>query len=406
MASGSPHIADKGLRLITIGLDQGAAESAQRVAAEESIQHFTAFPEYVEAHAIGGVAGQADGSEAIVCLVNFDKNKELAAKSAVAVQAACGGRATLVALSAEENPALILMAMRAGCTEYLRQPLQTDGLASCLQRLWARCRATSAANASGAGRMIGFLGVRGGAGATTIAVHLGTFLAQRHSQKTLLLDRHPHLGHVAMLLGLETQGYDFPEMVDNLARMDLALLNSYVACHSSGLHVLRSPESLSRRSAMCGEALERAIRFLGGIYDFILVDCPQGMDECNQVVVRRCDEFYFVTTPELPAVRDLSRYLACAAELEIPPAKLKVILNQQDSRRVVTAEQVEEAIQHPVNLTLPFCPSDLVPAVDAGEPVPCSKKSPFAIQIRKWACTLAPAPEAATHTRRRFAFWS
>ena len=206
MASGSPYIAEHGLRLITIGLDQGAAESARRVAAEESIQHFSAFPEYVEGHAIGGVAGQAHGSEAIVCLVDFDKNKELAAKSAVAAQAACGGQATLVALSADENPELILKAMRAGCTEYLRKPLQAEGLASCLQRLWARCRATSAANASGAGRVIGFLGVRGGAGATTIAVHLGTFLAQRHSQKTLLLDRHPYLGHVAMLLGLETQG--------------------------------------------------------------------------------------------------------------------------------------------------------------------------------------------------------
>jgi len=222
----------------------------------------------------------------------------------VALQAASGGRATLVALSAGENPELILNAMRAGCTEYLRKPLQPDELATCLQKLCERNRTTARGLGPSSGRILGFMGVRGGAGATTIAVHLGTYLAQCQSRKTLLIDCHPCLGHAAMLLGLEADGYSFPEMVGNISRLDHELLNSFVARHASGLHVLRSPDAVSPAPSLCTEALELAIRFASGVYDFALIDCPSGMDENNQAVVRCCDEFHFVATPELPAVRD------------------------------------------------------------------------------------------------------
>jgi Flp pilus assembly CpaE family ATPase len=93
------------------------------------------------------------------------------------------------------------------------------------------------------------------------------------------------------------------------------------------------------------------------------------------------------------------------AELELPPARFKVVLNQQDSRRAVTLEQIQEAVVHSVDVVLPFSPSDLVRAVDAGELVPPDKKSPFAGEIRKWASALAPVTVTAGETRRRFAFW-
>src|ERR1035441_6590665 len=66
---------------------------------------------------------------------------------------------------------------------------------------------------------------------------LGTFLAKRHAQKVLIVDLHPHLGHVAMLLGMDSHSYTFHELLRNVARLDLTLLNSYVVHHSSGVDV-------------------------------------------------------------------------------------------------------------------------------------------------------------------------
>ena len=114
--------------------------------------------------------------------------------------------------------------------------------------------------------MLVFLGVRGGAGTTTAAVHLGTFLARRHAQKVLILDLHPHLGHVALLLGMGSHRYNFHELLRNVARLDLTLLNSYVAHHSSGVDVLLSPDSLSETDLISADALGQAIRFLANVY--------------------------------------------------------------------------------------------------------------------------------------------
>ena len=296
--------------------------------------------------------------------------------------------------------------MRAGCTEYLHKPLQANELASCLQKLRRRWLATSPGIAPVCGRMVGFVGVRGGAGTTTVAVHLGTFLARRQSQKTLLIDTHLQLGHVGMLLGMDSHGYHFLDLVGDIARLDRSLVSSYVAHHASGLDLLPSPGALQPARPIATDAWERALGFVAELYDFILLDCPPGMEELNQVSVRCCAEVHLVATPELPAVRDLARYLARLQELQVPAEKLKVIINRQDSHRTVSVEQIEQAIGHPVNLVLPASAAELVRAVDTGEPISPDKKSEFANQIRKWACALAPAAAPATEVKRRFAFWS
>ena len=406
MANGSPQVDGKGLCLITVGLDADTVETARQAALQESVKLFTPLPDYLQSSANAQLAGQFDGADSVICLIDFDRSQDMAAQTAASVQPLAGGRATLMALSADEDPQLILNAMRAGCTEYLRKPLQADELANCLRKLRARWLSTSPRSASARGRVLAFLGVRGGAGATTIAVHLGTFLAKRQSQKTLIVDRHLQLGHVAMMLGMDSHGYNFLDLVGDIARLDLSLLNSYVAHHASGLDVLPSPDSLSRASAISAEALERAIRFVAEVYDFVLIDCPHGMEEANQVIVRCCDELHLVASPDVPALRDLSRYLARMAELEVSAGKLKVIINRQDSQRTVTVEQIAQAIGHSVDLTLPTSTAELVRAVDMGEPISPDKKSEFASQIRKWACALAPSEAVAPEVKRRFAFWS
>ena len=406
MAIGASHINGEGLCLVTVGLDVAAAETARQVASQESVKLVTAISDYLPSPANTQLARQLDSVGALVCLIDFDTSKNLAAQTAASIQSLANGRAALAALSVDENPESILNAMRAGCTEYLRKPLRADELASCLQKLRARRQLASLRSVPAGGRVLGFLGVRGGAGATTIAVHLATFLATRQSQKTLIIDHHLQLGHVAMLLGMDSQGYGFLDLVSNIARLDRTLLDGYVTHHSSGLDVLPSADSLSPESAIPGDAQERAIRFVADVYDFVLIDCPRGMAEVNQVILRCCDELHLVSTPELPALRDLSRYLARIAQLGVPSEKLKVIINRQDSHRAVTVDQIEQAIGRPVNITLPSSAADLIHAVDTGEPISPEKKSEFAAQIRKWAGALAPPAAAATEPKRRFAFWS
>jgi pilus assembly protein CpaE len=85
---------------------------------------------------------------------------------------------------------------------------------------------------------------------------------------------------------------------------------------------------------------------------------------------------------------------------------VKVVLNQHGSHRAVTVDQIEKAIRHPVSITLPASSTELIRAVETGEPISPEKKSEFANQIRNWAATLLPAETAQTETKHSFAFWN
>jgi pilus assembly protein CpaE len=155
-----------------------------------------------------------------------------------------------------------------------------------------------------------------------------------------------------------------------------------------------------------GDALARTIRFLASAYDFVLIDCQSGLDELNLVTANSCDEFYLVATPEVPALRDLARYLDRLLEMQLAPAKLKAVINQYGSNRSVTVAQIEKAIRHPVDLTLPADSASVMRALDAGQPISPEQKSDFGNQIKQWAAELAPSKVEPVETKRRFAFWS
>ena len=253
-------------------------------------------------------------AEALVCLIDFDKSKELAVQAATTLQPLLNGRTVLIALSGDENPGPHPERDAGRLQRVSHQtptgrptvnlPAKIAGHAGCHRRFGpAQLR----------GRVLVFLSVRGGAGATTAAVHLGTFLARRHAQKVLIVDLHPHLGHVALLLGMDSHRYNFHELLRNVTRLDLSLLNSYVAHHSSGVDVLLSPDSLSETDLISADALGQAIRFLANVYHYVLIDCPCGLGELNQTTIACCNQLFLVATPEVPG-------LAGPGPLRGPPA--------------------------------------------------------------------------------------
>jgi pilus assembly protein CpaE len=373
---------------------------------QEGVRFLSAFPDYPQNLSPAQLEQELEGAEALVCLIDFDKSKELAVQAATNLQPLLNGRTALIALSGDENPGLILQAMRAGCSEYLSKPLQAGQLSACLQKLRARWLASPLRPAQAPGQVLVFLGVCGGAGSTTAAVHLGTFLARRHAQKVLILDLHPHLGHVALLLGMGSHRYNFHELLRNVGRLDLSLLNGYVAHHASGVDVLLSPDSLSETDLISADALGQAIRFLANIYDQVLIDCPCGLGELNQTTIACCNQLFLLATCEVPALRDLARYVDRLLEWYVQPEKLKVVINQHDSSCTVTLDQIEKAIRHPVSIALPTSAGDLRRAVELGEPISPDKRSEFASQIKNWAATLVPAEAAQTEGKHRFAFWN
>jgi pilus assembly protein CpaE len=301
-----------------------------------------------------------------------------------------------------------LLAMRAGCSEFLKKPFDEVAFLETLTRLheqWGTAELPSAPM----GSVLSFFGAKGGVGSTTLAVHLAMYLVQCHQKKTLLIDNHPQLGHVCVYLGLDGTLNNFHEVVRNVSRLDSELLRGFVAKHSSGLEVLSSPDVCGDMQMMDAESVTKTLEFLRSEYDYVIVDCATSLDETNLGVIDGSTQVYLIATPEIGAIRDLSRYVDKLMHIEYTTEKMHVVINRFSSRYAVNIEQIEKAIHLPVAIKLPNSYTELVRSVNLGEPISPNRKTEFSMQFMKWVNTLVGSTsnsvEQASPKKSLFAMW-
>ena len=141
--------------------------------------------------------------------------------------------AALFAVGPMTQPQLIVNAMRAGVREYIERPTTTTDLLEAFVRLTATRRKPGRENSRG--KVFTIVNAKGGSGSTTVAVNLALALQAIH-HNTALVDLAP-LGHCALHLNLKPT-FTISDALTNLHRLDSSLLDSFMARHDRGLHVL------------------------------------------------------------------------------------------------------------------------------------------------------------------------
>jgi pilus assembly protein CpaE len=364
------------------------------------------YENYFSTTKLPALTQRAIEAQGCVAVVDFDEDPELALQTAECLRQSFYHRIAILAFSASTDPDMLLRAMRAGYSEFISKPLDPDEFTDALTRLDHRWSSTGS-RPQNSGKILSFFGAKGGVGTTTLAVHLAMFLTRGFGKKVLLIDNHAQLGHVALYLGMDGSNHHFYDLVLNVSRLDQELLRGFIATHASGLDVLSSPDVYGALWKTDADSVERTLEFLSTQYDFVLLDCEASFEDINLAVVAFSNWIYLVATPEIGAVRDLSRYVDGLIQNQQATKKLQVIINRYSSREAVTIEQIEKAVHLPIAFKIPNNYGALVQSINIGEPLTPDSKSEFSVQMMKWAATLvkavsATAPEPA---KKKFALW-
>src|SRR5688500_11672417 len=186
--------------------------------------------------------------------------------------------AALFAIASGADPELILRAMRAGANEFFAwTPGNASAAASMEESFHGAVRRTAARReAAHAGARQPcvthvFLGAKGGAGTTTVAVNCAVELARLTKRPTIIIDLKPCLGEVALFLGVRPR-FTILDALENLHRLDKDFLTELVSRHKSGLDILAGSEQFDRPNAQDSGAIEELLRVLGRVYDHIVID--------------------------------------------------------------------------------------------------------------------------------------
>ncbi len=117
---------------------------------------------------------------------------------------------------------------------------------------------------------------------------------------------------------------------------------------------------------------------------------------------------YLVATPEIGAIRDLSRYVDNLMPGESTTEKTQVVVNRVSSRYAVNVERIEKDIRLPVAMRLSNSYAEVVRPANLGEPISLKNKSEFTSQFMKWANTLVGSTARLPEARKAssiFAMW-
>jgi septum site-determining protein MinD len=155
------------------------------------------------------------------------------------------------------------------------------------------------------GKTIVITSGKGGVGKTTTTANLGTGLAMR-GHKVLIIDTDIGLRNLDVVMGLENRiVYDLVDVIEERCEPSKAMIRDK---HKLDLFLIPAPQTRDK-DCITSEQLADLCRTLEEEFEYIIIDCPAGIETGFKNAISAAQEAIIVTTPEVSAVRDADRVI-------------------------------------------------------------------------------------------------
>ncbi len=188
---------------------------------------------------------------------------------------------------------------------------------------------------------------KGGVGKTTICANLGVYLS-RLGFRVALLDVDIGLNNLDVIMGMERQVvFDITDVVSGKCRVRQALIQDQ---NYPSLYLLPSSHTYSS-SKISGEHIKNIIDIIDHSFDYILIDCPAGVEAGFHRAVFPANEALIVVTPHLSSIRDADKVVGLLSQYNIESKGL--VINRMRGDLLLSGEMMNiESIVKAMNIPL------------------------------------------------------
>jgi pilus assembly protein CpaE len=303
----------------------------------------------------------------------------------------------LVAVLPEGDPLRAQQATLAGARAFVTEPFTQASLLSTLRRvrdLEAR-RTKYQGVAPGKAeegaqplRTFAVYSPRGGTGVSTLAASLAAEMHEETAARVLLVDGKLFFGHLDLMLNIRSKN-NIADLVPHAAALDSGLIGDVVVEHASGMHVLMSPPDVQVAQGFRPEDLYNILTGLRRAFEFVVIDAGSALNENTVTMLDAADRILLVTTPDLAALHDASRFIQVSRSLSYPAEKILVVLNRANQIGGVRVRDIEAALKRELFAQVPDDSANALRSINRGIPLAIKyPRSPASQALRKLAKAL------------------
>lgn len=257
----------------------------------------------------------------------------------------------VVVVRDQANPQDILSALRSGASEYVYPPVGKN-LREALERISQdRHDAVSASGPRG-GKVIGFLSVKGGCGATTLACHAAMDIARMTSKETLLADFDFASGMIRSLMQARSR-YSVLDALSNMQRLDSNYWRGLISNGYQGVEILAGTPPDVIRQMPAGSDIRHILRFVRNQYAWSVVDLGHGIEPHTLSALEEVDSLVLVSTMEVPSLQQSKTMFKYLKEIGLSRNKIHFVLNRIPRRGEISPADVEGVLSEPIFAVIP-----------------------------------------------------
>lgn len=172
------------------------------------------------------------------------------------------------------------------------------------------------------GEVIVITSGKGGVGKTTSTANIGTGLASL-GYKVVLIDTDIGLRNLDVVMGLENRiVYNLVDVIEGTCRIKQALIKSR---NYPELFLLPSAQTKDK-SSVTPEQMKKLTEQLIEDFDYVILDCPAGIEQGFKNAIAGADRAIIVTTPEISAIRDADRITGLLEAVNM--SRIDLIINR------------------------------------------------------------------------------
>ncbi len=292
----------------------------------------------------------------------------------------------IIMLTAEREVEQKVRGLRAGADDYLIKPFHPAELLARIKSLLARFAPRESLLAKPPmGRILAFYPAKGGVGCTTIAINAAIALHRELGRKVCLVDGNLQFGDHRVFLDL---GLDRKSIVDVVSAptIDADLIKHVLVKHESGIDLLLAPPSPETAELVHPQHLPMIAQMLATIYDYILIDVDQRLDDVNLGVFEAAEIVFVVMTADLSALKNVRLILETMNHLGYPPAKVQLVLNRSNAFTGINVKNAERALRRTIDHQVVNEYRGAISALNSGAPFMFNKAdSPLGGSVLQFA---------------------